>query len=161
MKKYVVLACAGLFAACILHALEVDIDELKKAKKVEFQNYRGTYARPVTVTQIKSIGRGLAREVKRTGPNRRARYLMKYSIIEAFSKKEPEKLSADIFIIDQGVSQAAHQNGAGHSNASRSPVTGCARLNHAACSSKRWAMPRTSGGAYRSSPRMGCPSSRR
>ncbi|MFC1671244.1 P83/100 family protein [Spirochaetota bacterium] len=82
-----------------IFALEVDVDEIKKAKKVKFVNYKGRYKTRTSVREIKAIGRILARKTRRA--NKRYRYRMKYSIIHAVSKKQPKKLSGDIFIIDR------------------------------------------------------------
>ena len=84
-----------------LFALEVDIDELKSAEKVEFQNYTGKNKIVNLVNQIKGIGRDLARSIKKKGKNKRVDYNGKYSMIHSVSKEEPDKLSADIFSIDK------------------------------------------------------------
>ncbi len=80
-----------------LFALQVDVEEIKKARRVDFTNYRGKLSKRETVEQIKSIGRRLARQ----GNNKPIRFYMKYSLTHAVSKQEPEKLSADIFSIDR------------------------------------------------------------
>ena len=102
MKKTIVFAAflSIFMAAPALKSLEVDIDEIKKAKKVEFQNYRGRPKRIDPVRDIFMIGQKLAEGSKNTY-NAPFRYLLKYSIIRAVSTDEPQKLSADIFSIDR------------------------------------------------------------
>ncbi len=80
-----------------LSAIQVDVEEIKKAQRVEFNNYRGKLSKRETVDQIKSIGERLARP----GYNKPIRFHTKYSLIHAVSKKEPDKFSADIFSIDR------------------------------------------------------------
>ncbi|MEK6794878.1 MAG: P83/100 family protein [Spirochaetota bacterium] len=82
------------------HPLEVDIDEFKNIKKVEFVNYKGPNKREDPLNEIFGIGRTLA-EGSKTRYQEPFRYLMKYSVTRAVSKDEPEKLSADIISIDK------------------------------------------------------------
>jgi len=89
------------FSSNSLFPLEVDIDEIKKAKKVKFINYRGRPKKIDSVSGVMSIGGKLARGVRRIGPNKKFRYHMKYSIIHAVSEKEKDRISADIFSIDK------------------------------------------------------------
>jgi hypothetical protein len=84
-----------------LGALEVDVEEVTKSKPIKFKNYRGKYKRQDSKATIKKIGRKLAAGVRSKGNNRRVRFRTKYSLIHAVSKKEPEKLSADVFSIDR------------------------------------------------------------
>ena len=79
-----------------LHALEVDVDEIR-TRPVEFINYKGDDKKADTKSAIEVIGTQLARK----GDNERIRFHMKYSIIRAVSKDEPDKFSADIFSIDK------------------------------------------------------------
>lgn len=100
-----------------LNALEVDVDEITKSKPIKFQNYRGTYRRQDSKTAIKMIGERLAAGINRKRNNKRVRFRTKYSLIHAVSKKEPEKLSADIFSIDRNAR-------VGHINAIRLILSG-------------------------------------
>ncbi|MBU1076653.1 MAG: hypothetical protein KKH98_05130 [Spirochaetes bacterium] len=90
-----------VFLAGNLVALEVDVDELRSAKKVKFYNYYGKHKKMDGPMSIKAIGRYLAENVSEKGDNRQFRYHMKYSIIHAVSEEEKNKLSADIFSIDK------------------------------------------------------------
>ncbi|MFH0977435.1 MAG: P83/100 family protein [Spirochaetota bacterium] len=96
--------CISIIFVCALfiinnHAvsLEVDIDEIK-TKPVRFINYEGKYDRPDSEADIGKIGQALSRDAKE---NERVRFYIKYSVIHAVSKEEPEKFSADIFSIDK------------------------------------------------------------
>ncbi len=78
-------------------ALEVDVDEIRTGP-VRFINYRGKPRKRDSRAEIESIGEKLARGSEKEVP---ARFFMKYSIIRAVAKEEPEKFSADIFSIDR------------------------------------------------------------
>jgi hypothetical protein len=98
--KYMIMMITGLIVMLFSAAgstLEVDIDEIK-TKPVKFINYEGTYERPDSIQDVELIGQKLAAEPKGAEP---VRFHMKYSIIHAFSKDEPDKFSADIFSIDR------------------------------------------------------------
>ncbi|MBN2078848.1 MAG: hypothetical protein JW838_07765 [Spirochaetes bacterium] len=79
------------------HALEVDVDEIR-TRPVRFINYKGKRGRGDSRAEIEAIGAKLARGTEKED---RARFFMKYSIIRAVSKEEPDKFSADIFSIDR------------------------------------------------------------
>jgi len=102
MKKYcmrnVLLFTILLIASrsAPVFALEVDVDEIR-TKRVEFINYQGTYIKADPISAVEGIGK----ELSRGGDNERIRFYMKYSIIRAISKDEPDKFSADIFSIDK------------------------------------------------------------
>ena len=78
-------------------AYRVDVEEIRKAKKVEFQNYRGKLRKKEAVAEIRAIGKKLAG----TGEKGWIRFHMKYSLIHARSGKDIDKLGADIFSIDK------------------------------------------------------------
>lgn len=101
MRKYCALALFIVLTAVPAAGLEVDIDELRKAGKIEFINYAGPQRNRDSVAAVKSIGTGLAAAAEKRGENARVNYYMKYSLIRAISKDEPEKLSADIVSIDR------------------------------------------------------------
>jgi len=101
MRKYCAFILLILLAAVPAAGLEVDIDELKKAGRIEFINYTGPKRNQDTVAAVKSIGARLATDAQKRGDDARANYYMKYSLIRAIAKEEPEKLSADIFSIDR------------------------------------------------------------
>lgn len=101
MRKYCSLALFIVLTAVPAAGLEVDIDELRKAGKIEFINYAGPQRNRDSVAAVKSIGTGLAAAAEKRGENARVNYYMKYSLIRAISKEEPEKLSADIVSIDR------------------------------------------------------------
>ncbi len=84
--------------------LEVDVDEVRTGKKVEFENYRGAYQYQDTEKDIKNIGADLSVGLEKAGDNVLFRLQMKYSVIHAVSKDEPEKYSADIISIDRDAS---------------------------------------------------------
>ena len=102
MKKYFIrpilpIAIIVIAAQSVLiRALEVDVDEIR-TKRVEFINYQGTYKKADPISAVEGIGK----ELSRGGDNERVRFYMKYSIIRAISKDEPDKFSADIFSIDR------------------------------------------------------------
>lgn len=89
-----------LFAVMMINvsALEVDVDEIKKASKIEFENYRGSVSRNESQASIRNIGYqlGLFEE-----NNELFRYHMKYSIIHAVDEKTKDKYDADILSIDR------------------------------------------------------------
>ncbi len=107
MQAYIKFILAAvlfsLMPAGVLLGLEVDVEEISRTKKIEFINYRGPARSGDTdsVREIRTIGSRLAQGVKRSGPNRRIPYLMKYSVIHAISEKEAGKYSADIISIDR------------------------------------------------------------
>ncbi len=78
-------------------SLEVDVDEIR-TKPVKFINYQGKYEKPDTREDIEGIGKYLSQG---TEENKQVRFYLKYSIIHAISREEPEKFSADIFSIDK------------------------------------------------------------
>ncbi len=99
-RKKTILIITGIFVIflnAIGSGLEVDIDEIK-TKPVKFINYEGKYERPDSLKDVGRIGEKLAAATKENEP---VRFHMKYSIIHAVSKDEPEKFSADIFSIDK------------------------------------------------------------
>lgn len=99
-RSMLIFAVLAAFSAGELRSLEVDIDEFKGIKKIEFVNYKGPNKREDPLNEIYAIGRTLAQGAKpRTGEP--FRYLMKYSVVRAVAKDEPEKLSADILSIDK------------------------------------------------------------
>lgn len=77
--------------------LEVDVDEIR-TKRIEFINYQGRNKKADPIREIEKIGKDLARDSKERD---QVRFHMKYSIIRAVSKDEPEKFSSDIFSIDK------------------------------------------------------------
>jgi hypothetical protein len=100
MKR--ILPALGVIAAfVVIHssasALDVQTEELKKAKPVTFQNYAGTERSNPDMAEVDKIGRTLAAGSAKYG---RAYFLDKYSVIRAHSD-EQGKLSADIFSIDK------------------------------------------------------------
>ncbi len=101
MQKYCAFILLMLLAAVPAAGLEVDVDELKKAGRIEFINYTGPGRNQDTVAAVKSIGNRLAADAEKRGDNARVSYYMKYSLIRAISKEEPEKFSADIISIDK------------------------------------------------------------
>jgi hypothetical protein len=90
-----------VFFSVSISALEVDVDEIYKAKKIDFVNYEGTGGKVETVDQIQSIGYQLAYLASKGGYNERFRYHMKYSVVRADGAGEEEKYSADIIFIDK------------------------------------------------------------
>lgn len=90
-------------------SIQVDVDEIRKTRKIEFENYTGKITRSDPAAEVNAIGRGLAMDLKKAGDNKKVFYHTKYSIIHAVSKDEPEKLSADVFSIDRD-SMVTHIN---------------------------------------------------
>lgn len=87
-----------------ISALEVDREELSTVKlgSVEFLNYEGPHLKIETRAEIRGIGSMLGEEIVRG--QKRASYYGKYTVLHVFDPSEPEKLSADIFIIEPGAS---------------------------------------------------------
>ena len=85
----------------VLFAVEVDVQEVQKGKRVKFINYRGRLKVREPVSEIRLIGGKLARGSRRVGNNRKYRYHQKYSVIHAYSAKEKGKFAADIISIDR------------------------------------------------------------
>ncbi len=104
-RSFLAVFIVAIMTVC-LHALEVDVDEIR-AKKVKFINYQYSNKKPTPPQDIRAIGRGLADEAKKRPFNELVRFKMKYSIIRAISEKEPEKLAADIFVIEK-TAQVGH-----------------------------------------------------
>jgi len=101
MKKSIVIFLAVLLAGIRAFALEVDVDEIKNTKKVNFINYTGKHRTFETPREVREIGGKLAAGISKKSVNDRFRYHMKYSVIRAISKDDPGKLSADIISIDR------------------------------------------------------------
>jgi len=89
------------FFSVSISALEVDVDEIYNAKKIDFVNYEGTGGKSETVDQIQSIGYQLAYLASKGGYNERFRYHMKYSVVRVDGAGGKEKYSADIIFIDK------------------------------------------------------------
>ena len=97
-RNIILLSCIIFMLICrIGFSLEVDVDEIK-TKPIVFINYEGKYDKPETVREIEAIGQALSRD---SGENKLVRFHMKYSLMRAISKEEPEKFSADILSIDK------------------------------------------------------------
>ncbi|MGA2976891.1 MAG: P83/100 family protein [Spirochaetia bacterium] len=86
-------------AAAAGSALGVDVDELKTAPRIQFVDYTGPINIFQTDLDIRGIGAGLARQVQKNMPV--ASYLTKYTAIHAVDTAEPDKLSADIIMLDK------------------------------------------------------------
>jgi hypothetical protein len=99
MKK-IIAAVFCFFLGSAAFALTVDIQEISRAKAIQFENYTGRAARSDSPAAVSAIGRELAAGITRlqTGS---VTYHNKYTLTHAVSKDEPEKLSADIFSIDK------------------------------------------------------------
>lgn len=99
MKNIVKSLCISLFIITPVLGLEVDVNEIKNSKRVQFQNYKGPHNNPDTVNAIYNIGGYLARKSSKAAPGERVTFNYKYSMIHAISKEDKGKYSADIFII--------------------------------------------------------------
>lgn len=100
MKRIIValsVIASFVIIQSVASALDVQTDELKKAKPVTFQNYAGGERSNPDMLEVDKIGRALANGAARSG---RGNFLNKYSVIRAHSD-EAGKLSADIFSIDK------------------------------------------------------------
>jgi hypothetical protein len=98
MKRTIFMSMIFIIIVYPCFALEIDKEELNRAKKVQFINYTGVVRNAANARMAENIGIALA---KRAEKNDTARFFMKYSIQRASSPEEPEKLSADIFSIDR------------------------------------------------------------
>lgn len=96
MRKVLVMII--LAASLPSFALDVDNNELRKARKVDFVNYTGKDRRQVSPADIVKIGRSLAKD---SAPGSRVRFYMKYSMMRADSPENDGHLAADIFSIDR------------------------------------------------------------
>ncbi len=101
MKKIYAFIIIILASTTLSWALEVDVDEILKSRRVNFTNYAGPQRGADTAREIRSIGGQLARGSRTTGFNEYFRYHMKYSILRALSDENEGKYSADIFFIDR------------------------------------------------------------
>ena len=101
MRTMIISAAIIAAISASAFGLEVDVDEISSAKRIQFINYAGRPGRSDTEYQVKAIGRGLAEGTRRTGEGGRFSLYGKYSIIRAVSKEEPDKFSADIISIDK------------------------------------------------------------
>ncbi len=105
MKKFsYILFALVVFFSSSLFALEVDIDEMKEMKKIQFHNYVGKHKKVNLLREIKGIGRYLAKGIKKKGAHKFVNYSKKYSMLHAVSGKETNKMSADIFSIKKKAS---------------------------------------------------------
>lgn len=93
----VILVLSLIILPCVrAAALEVDVDEIR-TRRVEFINYKGDPKKADPLSEVEAIGRQLSKG----SDAGTVRFHMKYSIIRAVSKEEPDKYSADIFSIDR------------------------------------------------------------
>lgn len=98
MKK---LIAAFLFSAVIftVYGYDVDREELERNKKeVEFVNYTGTHEKIDTRDEIYSIGTSLGQDIK---GRQNASLSGKYRILHLVDPTEPDKMGADIFILEK------------------------------------------------------------
>jgi len=96
--KFIVLLYFFLLFSIRLFSLEVDVDEIKKGKKIKFVNYEGAHNYIDTERSIRSIGWRLSSFRK---INELFRYHMKYSIIHVVDDTTNDKFDADIISIDR------------------------------------------------------------
>lgn len=101
LRKIITSMLFVTFFAISLSALEVDVDEIAKSKKINFINYTGKKGKFETSDEIKSIGFQLAYKASKGNYNEIFRYHMKYSVIRVDSNGEPDKYAADILFIDK------------------------------------------------------------
>ena len=87
-----------IFISVNILALEVDVDEIQKAKKVKFNNYKGRPSKVDPVSGVKAIGNKLADGIRRNGDNQKIRFHLKYSIIHAVSKKRKKNFLLIYFL---------------------------------------------------------------
>lgn len=78
--------------------LEVDINEIKTNKNIQFINFEGQHFEADPYWDIRAIGYKLAKVKKR---NEILRYHMKYSIIHVVDDTDTDKFDADILSIDE------------------------------------------------------------
>ncbi|MBP5175879.1 MAG: hypothetical protein ILP07_08215 [Treponema sp.] len=109
MKKNKWVAVAGISALVIAAAtaLGVNIDEIRSTSSevIQFENYSGPHAIIESADAITDIGRKLGRQIA-TNVNKSATYgnNAKYSVIHSVSDGEPNKLDADIILINDTAS---------------------------------------------------------
>lgn len=101
LRKIIVSLLFVTFFSITLSALEVDVDEIYKSKKIDFINYEGKGGKFESVDQILSIGYQLAYMASRGSYNERFRYHMKYSVVRVDGAGAKDKYSADILFIDK------------------------------------------------------------
>jgi len=98
MKK-AVLSILVFSAVLGLSAQDVAEQELRSVdREIVFINYEGPYDRIDTADEIKGLGWYLANVLAQN--NRRASFLLKYSVIRAVDPAETGKFDSDIFSID-------------------------------------------------------------
>ena len=109
MKKNKWVAVAGISALVIAAAtaLGVNIDEIRSTSSevIQFENYSGPHAIIESADAITDIGRKLGRQIA-TNVNKSATYgnNAKYTVIHSVSDGEPNKLDADIILINDTAS---------------------------------------------------------
>ncbi|HRU65288.1 MAG TPA: P83/100 family protein [Spirochaetota bacterium] len=86
-----------------IFALNVDVEEIYKAGKVDFTNYEGRDKKSESISQIKSIGYQLAYKKSNSTNAEIFHYYMKYHIV-SLTSNDSEKYSCDIFFIDKDAS---------------------------------------------------------
>ncbi len=96
MKKLFLIIIVILFIQPV-YSYNIDTIELRKIKKVKFNNWRGRYNRIIPRWKQRRVGRRIAARTMYRG-NRPVNYLS-FRLIRATSKDKSKKLSADIFVI--------------------------------------------------------------
>lgn len=94
------LATAFVFGLSSAFAGEVNESEIKSIsdQTIVFENYTGPHKKVDTLAQIKEIGSGLANNFSKDVSSNYGSE-DRYYVIHAVSTEEPDKLSADIFIV--------------------------------------------------------------
>ena len=102
MKKYLIFVmAAAIFTAALSAESAVDREELEKnLREVEFINYEGPNEIIESRSEIMSIGQFLADGIS-SGPVQ-ASIPGKYRVLHLIDPSEPDKMGADIFILEKG-----------------------------------------------------------
>ncbi len=101
MKRSGIMLFLALFLVTALSAQNVDREELEKnLKEVEFINYQGPHETIETRKDIMSVGESLAGAV--SDGSFQGQIPGKYRILHLLDPSEPDKIGADIIIIESG-----------------------------------------------------------
>ena len=104
MKKIVLTAAVLAFIAFSAAALEVNEKEIQSvgSEIIQFENYNGPHRVIDSLDSIRSIGKGLGNDVKKSLEDEGSfRINEKYSVIHAVNASEKTKLDADIILINE------------------------------------------------------------
>jgi len=104
MKKIAWLFIFLLLTVSLWAQLEIDREELKKGREVEFINYNGPYEKFLTFEEVRAIGVGIAQKYRQESFRETYRGVLgSFTIIHVYEPADKsQKYNADIFVIEAG-----------------------------------------------------------